>query len=82
METRKGGGRSTPKIERTQTIFCSPTSLPSAAFTNPFATPAQPQLPSTNPFQPNGLASGKSRAAFHHFREQSPLTLWLLLPKE
>ncbi|CAO2630117.1 Arf-GAP domain and FG repeat-containing protein 2 [Lemmus lemmus] len=28
------------------------------AFTNPFATPAQPQLPSTNPFQPNGLASG------------------------
>ncbi|XP_038201613.1 arf-GAP domain and FG repeat-containing protein 2 isoform X1 [Arvicola amphibius] len=30
------------------------------AFTNPFATPAQPQLPSTNPFQPNGLASGPS----------------------
>ncbi|XP_010607668.1 arf-GAP domain and FG repeat-containing protein 2 isoform X5 [Fukomys damarensis] len=30
-----------------------------AAFTNPFATPvAQPQLPSTNPFQPNGLAPG------------------------
>lgn len=28
------------------------------AFTNPFATPAQPQLPSTNPFQTNGLASG------------------------
>ncbi|XP_051017187.1 arf-GAP domain and FG repeat-containing protein 2 [Acomys russatus] len=28
------------------------------AFTNPFATPAPPQLPSTNPFQPNGLASG------------------------
>uniref|UniRef100_A0A8C2MK64 ArfGAP with FG repeats 2 n=1 Tax=Cricetulus griseus TaxID=10029 RepID=A0A8C2MK64_CRIGR len=28
------------------------------AFTNPFTTPAQPQLPSTNPFQPNGLASG------------------------
>ncbi|XP_076779448.1 arf-GAP domain and FG repeat-containing protein 2 isoform X2 [Arvicanthis niloticus] len=32
--------------------------LPFGAFTNPFATPAQPQLPSTNPFQPNGLASG------------------------
>ncbi|XP_005003749.1 arf-GAP domain and FG repeat-containing protein 2 isoform X1 [Cavia porcellus] len=30
-----------------------------AAYTNPFATPAaQPQLPSTNPFQPNGLAPG------------------------
>uniref|UniRef100_A0A286XKF2 ArfGAP with FG repeats 2 n=1 Tax=Cavia porcellus TaxID=10141 RepID=A0A286XKF2_CAVPO len=29
------------------------------AYTNPFATPAaQPQLPSTNPFQPNGLAPG------------------------
>lgn len=31
--------------------------------TNPFATPAiQPQLPSTNPFQPNGLVSGKPLA--------------------
>ncbi|XP_023570220.1 arf-GAP domain and FG repeat-containing protein 2 isoform X3 [Octodon degus] len=30
-----------------------------AGFTNPFAVPAaQPQLPSTNPFQPNGLAPG------------------------
>uniref|UniRef100_A0A8C2URB3 ArfGAP with FG repeats 2 n=1 Tax=Chinchilla lanigera TaxID=34839 RepID=A0A8C2URB3_CHILA len=38
--------------------FCLPV-LPQAAFTNPFATPAaQPQLPSTNPFQPNGLAPG------------------------
>ncbi|KAK7797572.1 hypothetical protein U0070_005253, partial [Myodes glareolus] len=53
-----GMGEAPPKIERTQTIFFSPTSLPFAAFTNPFATPAQPQLPSTNPFQPNGLASG------------------------
>ncbi|XP_013364933.1 PREDICTED: arf-GAP domain and FG repeat-containing protein 2 isoform X2 [Chinchilla lanigera] len=35
------------------------TGLPFGAFTNPFATPAaQPQLPSTNPFQPNGLAPG------------------------
>lgn len=32
--------------------------LPFGAYTNPFATPAQAQLPSTNPFQPNGLASG------------------------
>ncbi|XP_040587302.1 arf-GAP domain and FG repeat-containing protein 2 isoform X3 [Mesocricetus auratus] len=32
--------------------------FPFGAFTNPFTTPAQPQLPSTNPFQPNGLASG------------------------
>ncbi|XP_023570222.1 arf-GAP domain and FG repeat-containing protein 2 isoform X6 [Octodon degus] len=32
-----------------------------AGFTNPFAVPAaQPQLPSTNPFQPNGLAPGSS----------------------
>ncbi|KAK2492516.1 hypothetical protein MC885_001681 [Smutsia gigantea] len=30
-----------------------------AGFTNPFTTPAaHPQLPSTNPFQPNGLATG------------------------
>eukprot|EP00073_Rattus_norvegicus_P039504 XP_008767330.1 PREDICTED: arf-GAP domain and FG repeat-containing protein 2-like [Rattus norvegicus] len=36
------------------------TGLPFGAFTNPFTTPAQPQLPSTNPFQPNGIASGKS----------------------
>uniref|UniRef100_A0A8C9UUS9 ArfGAP with FG repeats 2 n=1 Tax=Spermophilus dauricus TaxID=99837 RepID=A0A8C9UUS9_SPEDA len=28
------------------------------AFTNPFTAPAQLQLPSTNPFQPNGLAPG------------------------
>ncbi|XP_010607671.1 arf-GAP domain and FG repeat-containing protein 2 isoform X4 [Fukomys damarensis] len=35
------------------------TGLAFGAFTNPFATPvAQPQLPSTNPFQPNGLAPG------------------------
>lgn len=34
------------------------TGLPFGAFTNPFTTPAQPQLPSTNPFQPNGVASG------------------------
>lgn len=36
----------------------SSTGLAFGAFTNPFATPAQLQLPSTNPFQPNGLAPG------------------------
>ncbi|XP_008578919.1 PREDICTED: arf-GAP domain and FG repeat-containing protein 2 isoform X1 [Galeopterus variegatus] len=37
----------------------SSTGLAFGAFTNPFAVPAtQPQLPSTNPFQPNGLAPG------------------------
>ncbi|XP_047389886.1 arf-GAP domain and FG repeat-containing protein 2 isoform X2 [Sciurus carolinensis] len=34
------------------------TGLAFGAFTNPFATPAQLQLPSTNPFQANGLAPG------------------------
>ncbi|KAM5261939.1 arf-GAP domain and FG repeat-containing protein 2 isoform 2-T2 [Hipposideros larvatus] len=35
------------------------TRLAFGAFTNPFTTPAaHPQLPSTNPFQPNGLATG------------------------
>ncbi|XP_004630561.1 arf-GAP domain and FG repeat-containing protein 2 isoform X4 [Octodon degus] len=35
------------------------TGLTFGGFTNPFAVPAaQPQLPSTNPFQPNGLAPG------------------------
>uniref|UniRef100_A0A8D2DYA7 ArfGAP with FG repeats 2 n=1 Tax=Sciurus vulgaris TaxID=55149 RepID=A0A8D2DYA7_SCIVU len=34
------------------------TGLAYGAFTNPFATPAQLQLPSTNPFQANGLAPG------------------------
>ncbi|XP_036624491.1 arf-GAP domain and FG repeat-containing protein 2 isoform X2 [Trichosurus vulpecula] len=37
----------------------SSTGLGFGAFTNPFITPApHPQLPSTNPFQSNGLASG------------------------
>ncbi|XP_005328511.2 arf-GAP domain and FG repeat-containing protein 2 isoform X1 [Ictidomys tridecemlineatus] len=36
----------------------SNTSLAFGAFTNPFTAPAQLQLPSTNPFQPNGLAPG------------------------
>ncbi|XP_058141849.1 arf-GAP domain and FG repeat-containing protein 2 isoform X2 [Dasypus novemcinctus] len=37
------------------------TGLTFGAFTNPFTAPAaHPQLPSTNPFQPNGLASGSS----------------------
>ncbi|XP_054445775.1 arf-GAP domain and FG repeat-containing protein 2 isoform X2 [Pteronotus mesoamericanus] len=35
------------------------TGLAFGAFTNPFTAPAaHPQLPSTNPFQPNGLATG------------------------
>ncbi|XP_025720447.1 arf-GAP domain and FG repeat-containing protein 2 isoform X3 [Callorhinus ursinus] len=37
------------------------TGLAFGAFTNPFTVPAaHPQLPSTNPFQPNGLATGPS----------------------
>ncbi|XP_032966596.1 arf-GAP domain and FG repeat-containing protein 2 isoform X3 [Rhinolophus ferrumequinum] len=37
------------------------TGLAFGAFTNPFTAPAaHPQLPSTNPFQPNGLATGPS----------------------
>ncbi|XP_032111084.1 arf-GAP domain and FG repeat-containing protein 2 isoform X2 [Sapajus apella] len=37
------------------------TGLAFGAFTNPFAAPTtQPPLPSTNPFQPNGLAPGPS----------------------
>ncbi|XP_036990870.2 arf-GAP domain and FG repeat-containing protein 2 isoform X2 [Artibeus jamaicensis] len=37
----------------------SSTGLAFGAFTNPFTAPAaHPQLPSTNPFQPNGLATG------------------------
>ncbi|XP_047570191.1 arf-GAP domain and FG repeat-containing protein 2 isoform X2 [Lutra lutra] len=37
------------------------TGLAFGAFTNPFTVPAAlPQLPSTNPFQPNGLATGPS----------------------
>ncbi|XP_013969690.1 arf-GAP domain and FG repeat-containing protein 2 isoform X1 [Canis lupus baileyi] len=37
------------------------TGLAFGAFTNPFTVPAtHPQLPSTNPFQPNGLATGSS----------------------
>ncbi|XP_029389741.1 arf-GAP domain and FG repeat-containing protein 2 [Mus pahari] len=40
--------------------------LPFGAYTNPFATPAQAQLPSTNPFQPNGLASEQSTSRSPH----------------
>lgn len=59
------------------------TGLPFGAFTNPFTTPAQPQLPSTNPFQPNGLASGKFPERILCFlRVLTLLTLCLSLSKE
>lgn len=47
-----------PALQSTVPGVSGSTGLPFGAFTNPFTTPAQPQLPSTNPFQPNGLASG------------------------
>lgn len=47
-----------PALQSSVPGVSSNAALTFGAFTNPFATPAQPQLPSTNPFQPNGLASG------------------------
>ncbi|XP_069342551.1 arf-GAP domain and FG repeat-containing protein 2 isoform X3 [Eulemur rufifrons] len=48
-----------PTLQAATTGSGSSTGLAFGAFTNPFAAPAaQPQLPSTNPFQPNGLAPG------------------------
>ncbi|XP_045397397.1 arf-GAP domain and FG repeat-containing protein 2 isoform X2 [Lemur catta] len=48
-----------PTLHSAVTGSGSSTGLAFGAFTNPFAAPAaQPQLPSTNPFQPNGLAPG------------------------
>ncbi|XP_012494474.1 PREDICTED: arf-GAP domain and FG repeat-containing protein 2 isoform X2 [Propithecus coquereli] len=48
-----------PTLQSATTGSSSSTGLAFGAFTNPFAAPAaQPQLPSTNPFQPNGLAPG------------------------
>ncbi|XP_053414027.1 arf-GAP domain and FG repeat-containing protein 2 isoform X2 [Nycticebus coucang] len=48
-----------PTLQSATTGGSSSTGLAFGAFTNPFAAPAaQPQLPSTNPFQPNGLAPG------------------------
>ncbi|KAL6034924.1 hypothetical protein STEG23_029350 [Scotinomys teguina] len=47
-----------PALQPTMPGVSGNAGLPFGAFTNPFATPAQPQLPSTNPFQTNGLASG------------------------
>ncbi|PNJ85723.1 AGFG2 isoform 3, partial [Pongo abelii] len=48
-----------PPLQSVTTGGSSSTGLAFGAFTNPFAAPsAQPPLPSTNPFQPNGLAPG------------------------
>ncbi|XP_045675585.1 arf-GAP domain and FG repeat-containing protein 2 isoform X2 [Phyllostomus hastatus] len=48
-----------PTLQSATTGGGSSTGLAFGAFTNPFTAPAaHPQLPSTNPFQPNGLATG------------------------
>ncbi|KAM8778005.1 arf-GAP domain and FG repeat-containing protein 2 isoform 1-T1 [Rhynchonycteris naso] len=48
-----------PTLQSATTGRGSSTGLAFGAFTNPFTAPAaHPQLPSTNPFQPNGLATG------------------------
>uniref|UniRef100_A0A2K5IEE0 Arf-GAP domain-containing protein n=1 Tax=Colobus angolensis palliatus TaxID=336983 RepID=A0A2K5IEE0_COLAP len=48
-----------PPLQSVTMGSSSSTGLAFGAFTNPFAAPAtQPPLPSTNPFQPNGLAPG------------------------
>uniref|UniRef100_A0A2K5EWN2 ArfGAP with FG repeats 2 n=1 Tax=Aotus nancymaae TaxID=37293 RepID=A0A2K5EWN2_AOTNA len=53
-------GQVTP-LQSATTGGSGSTGLAFGAFTNPFAAPAtQPPLPSTNPFQPNGLAPGPS----------------------
>ncbi|XP_014446070.1 arf-GAP domain and FG repeat-containing protein 2 isoform X2 [Tupaia chinensis] len=50
-----------PTLQSATTGGSGSTGLAFGAFTNPFAAPAaQPPLPSTNPFQPNGLAPGPS----------------------
>ncbi|XP_026312429.1 arf-GAP domain and FG repeat-containing protein 2 isoform X3 [Piliocolobus tephrosceles] len=50
-----------PQLQSVTMGSSSSTGLAFGAFTNPFAAPAaQPPLPSTNPFQPNGLAPGPS----------------------
>ncbi|KAK2117208.1 Arf-GAP domain and FG repeat-containing protein 2 [Saguinus oedipus] len=55
-------GQVTP-LQSATTGSSGSTGLAFGAFTNPFAAPAtQPPLPSTNPFQPNGLAPGKPPA--------------------
>ncbi|XP_037670618.1 arf-GAP domain and FG repeat-containing protein 2 isoform X2 [Choloepus didactylus] len=48
-----------PTFQSATTGGSGSTGLTFGAFTNPFTAPAaHPQLPSTNPFQPNGLATG------------------------
>ncbi|XP_016073333.1 PREDICTED: arf-GAP domain and FG repeat-containing protein 2 isoform X1 [Miniopterus natalensis] len=48
-----------PMLQSATTGGGGSTGLTFGAFTNPFTAPAaHPQLPSTNPFQPNGLATG------------------------
>ncbi|XP_059549621.1 arf-GAP domain and FG repeat-containing protein 2 isoform X1 [Myotis daubentonii] len=48
-----------PTLQSATTGGGGSTGLAFGAFTNPFTAPAaHPQLPSTNPFQPNGLATG------------------------
>lgn len=48
-----------PTLQSATTGGGGGTGLAFGAFTNPFTAPAaHPQLPSTNPFQPNGLATG------------------------
>ncbi|XP_066130504.1 arf-GAP domain and FG repeat-containing protein 2 isoform X2 [Saccopteryx bilineata] len=48
-----------PTLQSATTGRGGSTGLAFGAFTNPFTAPAaHPQLPSTNPFQPNGLATG------------------------
>ncbi|XP_012587422.1 PREDICTED: arf-GAP domain and FG repeat-containing protein 2 [Condylura cristata] len=48
-----------PMLQSAATSGSSTTGLAFGAFTNPFTAPAaHPQLPSTNPFQTNGLATG------------------------
>ncbi|XP_004442926.1 PREDICTED: arf-GAP domain and FG repeat-containing protein 2 isoform X2 [Ceratotherium simum simum] len=50
-----------PTLPSAMTGGGSSAGLSFGAFTNPFTAPAaRPQLPSTNPFQPNGLATGPS----------------------
>ncbi|XP_048224258.1 arf-GAP domain and FG repeat-containing protein 2 isoform X1 [Perognathus longimembris pacificus] len=51
----------TGQVPALQSAPAGSSGLAFGAFTNPFTAPAaQPQLPSTNPFQPNGLAPGPS----------------------
>ncbi|XP_076996889.1 arf-GAP domain and FG repeat-containing protein 2 isoform X1 [Tamandua tetradactyla] len=54
-----GAAGQVPALQSATTGGSGSTGLTFGAFTNPFTAPAaHPRLPSTNPFQPNGLAAG------------------------